>query len=212
MPCAAAEADGAMATLAASSRPAGLATVPGPGAGRTTVTTRVMAAASAVAAAITAPARTTARLRRCPVARPSRAAGSMAVRAIGSACSWKAAVSSRRRSSSVSMLFPSSSCFRLVPRRAGQPGPRATGPAHGRYGTSPCPPCTRARPLSPPPTGPPRTAAQARPAAAAAAGGRHAAATAGRAPQRRHRSPTAAPSGPGRAFPHPGAAGPATDP
>ena len=36
-------------------------------------------------------------------------------------------VSSRRRSSSVSMLFPSSSCLRLVPRWPGQPGPRATG-------------------------------------------------------------------------------------
>jgi hypothetical protein len=44
------------------------------------------------------------------VARPSSAAGSMAVRVIGSACSWKAAVSSRCRSSSVSMLFPSSLC------------------------------------------------------------------------------------------------------
>ena len=136
----------------------------------------------------------------------------MAIRAIGSASSWKAAVSSRCRSSSVSMLFPSPSGYRPVPRRPGQLGPRATGPAHGGYGTSPCPPCTRAPPLSPPPTGPPRTAARPRPAAAAAVGGRHAAAVAGRSPQRRHRSPKAAPSGPERAFPHVGAAGPATDP
>ncbi len=89
--------------------------------------------------------------------------------------SW---VSSRCRSSSVSMLFPSSSCCRLVPRWPGQPEPRATGPAHGGYGTSPCPLCIRAPPLSPAPTGLPRTAARARPAAAPAAGGRHAAAIA----------------------------------
>ena len=129
----------------------------GPGTGRATATTTVTAAASVTA--VTAPARSA---RAWPVSvsvcHSSRATGSMPVRAIGSASSWKAVASSRCSSSSVSMLFPSSSCYCPVPRRPDEPGPRGTRRAHGGYGTSPCLPCIRAPPLSPPPTGLPRTA------------------------------------------------------